>query len=126
MIRIIFRSLRLNEIDTALVGGTESCIGRLGFFGFSAMHALSSHSNDSPTEGSCPFDLRRNGFVMGEGSVVMVLEPYEKAIARGATIYISFSELLICDLIWRARLLMVIVIVMVIILLHLFLMVMEQ
>ena len=74
----------------ALVGGTESCIGRLGYYGFGAMHALSSHSNDHPEEGSCPFDIRRNGFVMGEGSIILLLETYEHAKARGVPIYISF------------------------------------
>lgn len=82
--------MRLGEVDLALVGGSESCIGRLGYFGFGAMHALSSHSNDNPQKGSCPFDVRRNGFVMGEGAVVFVIEPLERAKARGAPIYISF------------------------------------
>ena len=88
--QVICRSLRLDEIDVALVGGTESCIGRLGYFGCGAMHALSSHFNDNPEKGSCPFDKRRNGFVMGEGGVCLVLEEYEKAKARGVTILISF------------------------------------
>ena len=80
----------------ALVGGSESCIGRLGYFGFGAMHALSSHSNNNPAEGSCPFDKRRNGFVMGEGGVVLVLEKLESAKARDAPIYISFCYLFDC------------------------------
>ncbi|KAK8816164.1 hypothetical protein WA556_001109, partial [Blastocystis sp. ATCC 50177/Nand II] len=80
------RSIRYNECDAAFVGGTESCIGRLGYFGFGAMHALASHSNDHPLAGSCPFDKRRCGFVMGEGGVVLLLESYERAKARGASI----------------------------------------
>lgn len=85
-------SIRYNECDAALVGGTESCIGRLGYFGFGAMHALSSHSNDHPLSGSCPFDKRRCGFVMGEGSVVLLLESYERAKARGASVVISYCR----------------------------------
>ena len=83
-------SIRYSECDAAFVGGTESCIGRLGYFGFGAMHALASHSNDHPLAGSCPFDKRRCGFVMGEGGVVLLLESYERAKARGASILISF------------------------------------
>ena len=102
----------------ALVGGTESCIGRLGYYGFGAMHALSSHSNDHPEEGSCPFDIRRNGFVMGEGSIILLLETYEHAKARGVPIYISFFIVVIrVCLINKVKLLMVILIMMDIILL---------
>ena len=61
------RSIRSGECDFALAGGTESCIGRISYNGFGSMHALSTHFNDHPEEGSRPFDKQRNGFVMGEG-----------------------------------------------------------
>ena len=81
-----FRSILCGETDISLVGGTESCIGRLGYQGFSAMHSLSTHFNDTPTRACRPFDKQRNGFVMGEGAVVLVLESYESARRRNAPI----------------------------------------
>ena len=86
---LIPSAIRYGECDAALAGGTESCIGRLGYFGFSAMHALCPHFNDEPQKGSRPFDKRRCGFVMGEGGVVMLLESYEQATKRNAPILIS-------------------------------------
>lgn len=84
--------MRQNECDLALVGGTESCMGRLSYQGFGAMHSLSTHFNETPTQGSRPFDRIRNGFVMGEGAVVMVLESLERARARNAPILISLMR----------------------------------
>ena len=60
-------SIRNGECEMALVGGSESCIGRTSYHGFGSMHALSTQFNDCPQAGSRPFDKRRGGFVMGEG-----------------------------------------------------------
>lgn len=83
------RSIVCGETDISLAGGTESCIGRLSYQGFSAMHSLSTHFNDTPSRACRPFDRQRNGFVMGEGAVVLVLESYESAKRRNAPILIS-------------------------------------
>ncbi len=74
------------EADVMIAGGTESCITPLGFGGFDAMKALSTH-NDLPETASRPFDATRNGFIMGEGCGVIVLESLEHAEKRGARIY---------------------------------------
>lgn len=79
-----FRSIQTSEADVMLAGGTEGSITALGIGGFSALTAL-SFSTD-PTRCSIPFDKERNGFVMGEGSGVLVLEEYEHAKKRGAKI----------------------------------------
>ena len=89
LLRVQLRSILCGETDISLVGGTESCMGRLGYQGFSAMHSLSTHFNDTPTRACRPFDKQRNGFVMGEGAVVLVLESYESARRRNAPILIS-------------------------------------
>lgn len=72
--------------DAMLCGGSESVISRLGISGFTSMRALSTN-NDNPSEASRPFDKDRDGFVMGEGSGLLVLEEFEQAKARGANIY---------------------------------------
>ena len=75
-----------NEADRALAGATESAICRLGISGFAQMKALSTQ-NDEPTKASRPWDKKRDGFVMGEGGAILMLEEYEAAKKRGANIY---------------------------------------
>jgi 3-oxoacyl-[acyl-carrier-protein] synthase II len=81
-----FNLIRLGKADVILSGGAEAAIFPAGVGGFNSMHALSTR-NDSPTTASRPFSKSRDGFVMGEGSAVLVLEELEHAIARGAKIY---------------------------------------
>lgn len=78
--------IRRGDADVMLAGGTHSMIHPFGVTGFNLLTAL-SESNDEPTKASRPFDRLRNGFVLGEGSAMVVLEDYERAKARGATIY---------------------------------------
>jgi 3-oxoacyl-[acyl-carrier-protein] synthase II len=78
--------IRSGQQDVIVSGGAESCINNLSMQGFISMKALSRFDGD-PKEASRPFDTGRNGFIMGEGSGMLVLENYEKAKARGATIY---------------------------------------
>ncbi len=81
------RIIMWDDADFMVAGGTESAITPLGIAGFAACRALSTGFNDRPTQASRPYDKDRDGFVMGEGSGIMVLEELEHAKARGAKIY---------------------------------------
>jgi len=81
------RMMRLNEADMMIAGGSEAAITQLGFAGFCNMKAMSTEYNDTPQKASRPFDAKRDGFVMGEGSGMLVLETEAHALARGARIY---------------------------------------
>ena len=81
-----FNLIRLGKADAIVTGGAEAAIYPAGVGGFNSMHALSTR-NDSPETASRPFSKSRDGFVMGEGSVVLILEELEHAKARGAKIY---------------------------------------
>ena len=81
------RLIQYDDADVMIAGGAEAAICRLGIAGFAAARALSTGYNDEPTKGSRPWDKGRDGFVMGEGAGVVVLEEYEHAKARGAKIY---------------------------------------
>ncbi len=81
------RIIKAGEADVMLAGGAEAAVSRLGIAGFAAARALSTNFNDIPEKASRPWDQDRDGFVMGEGAGVIVLENYDKAKKRGARIY---------------------------------------
>ncbi len=81
------RLIALDDADVMIAGGAESAVCRLGIAGFNACRALSTGFNDNPTRASRPYDKDRDGFVMGEGAGIVVLEELEHAKARGAKIY---------------------------------------
>lgn len=85
-----FNYIRLGMADTILCGGSEAAVNEAGIGGFGAMHALSER-NDDPATASRPFDLNRDGFVLGEGSGCLILEELEHAKARGAKIYVEVA-----------------------------------
>ena len=81
------RMIMLDDADVMIAGGTEAAICRIGLAGFAAARALSTSYNDTPEKASRPYDQGRDGFVMGEGAGIIVLEEYEHAKSRGANIY---------------------------------------
>ena len=81
------RLVMLGDADVMVAGGAEAAVNRLGFAGFAAARALSTNFNETPTEASRPWDKDRDGFVMGEGAGIVVVEEFEHAKRRGAQIY---------------------------------------
>jgi len=81
------RMIQFGDADVMVAGGTEAAVCRLGLAGFAAARALSTNFNDTPQKASRPWDKDRDGFVMGEGSGIVVLEEYGHAKARGAKVY---------------------------------------
>ena len=81
------RMIQCDDADVMIAGGAEAAVCRIGMAGFAAARALSTNFNDTPEKGSRPWDKDRDGFVMGEGAGIVVLEEYEHAKARGAKIY---------------------------------------
>jgi 3-oxoacyl-[acyl-carrier-protein] synthase II len=83
--------LKAGEVDVVLSGGADACVTPGMMFGFSRMHVVSTAYNDTPGEASRPFDRTRDGFVLGEGAWMVVLEREDRARARGATIYATIE-----------------------------------
>jgi 3-oxoacyl-[acyl-carrier-protein] synthase II len=81
------RLIQYGDADVMIAGGAEAAVVKVGIAGFIACRALSTNFNDAPEKASRPYDRDRDGFVMGEGAGVLVLEEYEHAKARGAKIY---------------------------------------
>ncbi|WP_110953097.1 beta-ketoacyl-ACP synthase II [Anaerosinus massiliensis] len=86
-----FRLIQYGEADVMVAGGTEACISPAAVAGFCAMKALCTDFNDAPQKASRPFDKNRSGFVMGEGSGIVILESLEHALKRGAHIYAELA-----------------------------------
>ena len=84
-IGLAFEAVRRGDVDVVLAGGSEAAICPIGVAGFNSCKALSTR-NDEPEKASRPFDAERDGFVLGEGAAVLVLERMETAVARGATV----------------------------------------
>ncbi len=84
------RLIQRGEVDFVIAGGTEAAISPIGIAGFCSMKAMSTR-NDAPAKASRPFDANRDGFVMGEGSGILVIEDYEHAKKRGARIYCELA-----------------------------------
>jgi 3-oxoacyl-[acyl-carrier-protein] synthase II len=91
-----FRAIRDDYADVMICGGVEAPLNPLCFGAFAIIRAMSTRNND-PTKASRPFDRARDGFVMGEGASVLVLEEYERAKARGAHIYAEVSGYAFCN-----------------------------
>jgi 3-oxoacyl-[acyl-carrier-protein] synthase II len=91
-----FRQIRDDYADVMICGGVEAPLTQLTFGAFSIIRAMSARNQD-PTHASRPFDADRDGFVMGEGSAVMILEEYERAKARGAHVYAEVSGYSFCN-----------------------------
>lgn len=81
------RLIQYGDADVMIAGGAEAPLGRLGFAGFCSARAMSTNFNDNPQQASRPWDKSRDGFIMGEGAAVVVLEELQHALKRGATIY---------------------------------------
>ncbi|KAN0037359.1 hypothetical protein ACTFIV_002704 [Dictyostelium citrinum] len=88
-----FRKIKYGEVDAMICGGTEASINSVSMIGFSRMKALSTKYNnhENPSSSSRPFDQGRDGFVMGEGAGILILEEYEHALKRGANIYCEIT-----------------------------------
>ncbi len=85
------RLIALDDADVMVAGGAEAAVCRIGVAGFCALRAMSTGFNDQPTKASRPYDKDRDGFVMGEGAGVVILEEYEHAKKRGAKIYAELA-----------------------------------
>jgi 3-oxoacyl-[acyl-carrier-protein] synthase II len=86
-----YNMMRLGKADIMVAGGSEAALNALGFAGFCSMKAMSTGFNDNPAVASRPFDAKRDGFVMGEGAGLLVLETLEHARSRGARIYCELA-----------------------------------
>ena len=86
-----FNTIRNGHADVMIAGGSEAAVCQLGYAGFCSMKAMSTNFNDTPETASRPFEKNRDGFVMGEGAGVLILERLEHALARGAKIYCELA-----------------------------------